>query len=247
MLRRGILRPTSLLVGLFFLLASRPASALTIDTFQAFQGPVSDSGTGGLSDSMSSPAGTIVPGGGSRDLFAEKINEKFGRARVLVAGALFYTSDADVEGQFAVDYADLSGVDLSSAEGIAISGTLDPSASVDGGTTLGVMMRDMSLNEATSAVTLNTADFTHSFAASDFAGVDLSQVDHIRLGSFDAGGSMVDVPAGGDVTIRSLEAIGVPEPQNLTLAAVLSGILIAAGRALLCRRSLCGASSNGRL
>ena len=48
--------------------------------------------------------------------------------------------------------------------------------------------------------------FSHTFDKADFAGVDFSQVETIRLGSFEAvGGNYVDVPTGGDLIIGSLE------------------------------------------
>ena len=221
---------TWLVVGL-----STSATGMTIDIFTASQGPASDSTGGGATNSMAGPqSGNIVPASGSRELFAEKTNSGLGRARLGVdSDALFYSAHSTVSGRFDVSYLDLGGADLSFGDGVTISGFIDPAAASGTGTLLGLFVEDTNSNFGRSELLLSTdGNFTHTYQKTDFAGVDFSTVDTIRLGTFQAAtGNFVDVPVGSDVRIDSLEVTAVPEPEMIWLPALaLAGSLLVLAR-----------------
>lgn len=231
-------RSRTLLGAMFLLVVASCAHSMTIDIFSAQQGPADDisNGGGGAFSNMPGPqAGNVVPFTGSRMLFAEKTSEAIGRARLQVDfDVLFYSSSSGVSGQFEVAYLDLGGINLTFGDGLTILGELDASAAAGGGTRLGLYVEDISANFARSDVLMTTAGaFSHTFDKADFAGVDFSQVETIRLGSFEAvGGNYVDVPTGGDLIIASVETTLVPEPRHyiVPVLAALSLLLVVAYR-----------------
>lgn len=216
--------------ALIWMSAHRRCVADLIDDFSTPQGPATDftNDAAFATNTMAGPTpGTILPVGGERRLRVSKTNERVGlvEAEILPGGQIYDTLGGDVTGQFTLDYLGLDSFDLSGGGRILLTGSVDVSAASGPGTSLGVQLHDSSLNTATQAAILSSAGpFELSFPLAGFSGVDLARIDQISIGSFDRSGNLVNVPPGGDVSVRSLQV--VPEPETLLSWLIVLGVAL---------------------
>ena len=162
-------RASGMLLAILCSQSSVPTSAMTIDIFSTPQGSATDfaSADGGAVSSMAGPQpGSIVPPGGTRELFVEKTNGAIGLARLEIGfDALFYSSSSGISGRFEIAWLNLDGIDLTFGDSLTLVGEIDDAAAGGTGTLLGLSVEDTTGNLARSDVVLTSAGpFQHAFS-----------------------------------------------------------------------------------